>query len=95
MQHTPQSWGRIYWGGGAGKRSEMDTSMGGWRFHCNFCDIGNGLPAFPRRRAADAYLSKHCMDKHSHKTEIRVLMPAAESSTGAADAVNTRGEENA
>jgi hypothetical protein len=93
-QITPQSWGRVYWGGGAGKPGEM----GGWRFHCAFCDHGNVLQAIARKPLADKLLSQHVIDKHSHKTEVRALLqmyaagffdgegdPITPNSTGAAD----------
>jgi len=70
MQSTPRSWGRVYWSGGAGKEGEM----GGWRFHCNWCNIGATLTAFPRKGTADGALSVHVMVKHAHKTEVRALM---------------------
>jgi hypothetical protein len=70
MQNTPQSWGRVYWGGGAGKPGEM----GGWRFHCNFCNEGNLRTAFARKHLADNQLAGHCIEKHRHKTEVRALI---------------------
>jgi hypothetical protein len=86
-QITPQSWGLVFWSGGAGKPGEM----GGWRFRCNFCNEGNVHTAFARKHAADAYLGNHCMEKHRHKTEVRALMTRTptrkrlQSTTGAAD----------
>lgn len=88
-QLTPQSWGRVYWGGGAGKPGEM----GGWRFHCNWCTEGDRLTAFGRKMLADVALSNHCIEKHSYKTEVRALLQATpngfvrhwESSTGVAE----------
>jgi hypothetical protein len=91
-QLTPQSWGRIYWSGGAGKPGEM----GGWRFHCNFCTEGNVYTAIARRPLADKMLSQHVIQKHSHKTEVRTLLSQTQiddariqaklqSSTGAAE----------
>lgn len=74
MQNTPQSWGRVYWSGGAGKVGEM----GGWRYHCNFCDVGNLLTSFGRKSFADDALAKHSVEKHSNKTEVRALMAAEE-----------------
>lgn len=68
-QVTPQSWGRVYWSGGAGKPGEM----GGWRFHCNWCTEGNVHTAFARSPLADKTLSKHVIEKHSYKTEVRAL----------------------
>jgi hypothetical protein len=73
-QLTPQSWGRVYWSGGAGRQGEM----GGWRFHCNFCTEGNIHTAFARKHTADAYLSNHAIQKHSHKTEVRALMEGSQ-----------------
>jgi hypothetical protein len=59
-------------------RSEMDISMGGWRFHCNWCTYGNSLPAIARGPLADKLLGKHVIEKHSHKTEVRALMQGEE-----------------
>jgi hypothetical protein len=69
-QKTPQSWGRVYWGGGAGKPGEK----GGWRIECNFCTYGRNLLAIARRPLADRQLGAHVMEQHAHKTEVRALM---------------------
>jgi hypothetical protein len=82
MQNTPQSWGRVYWSGGAGKEGEM----GGWRFHCNWCNVGDTLTAFPRKHVADNALGVHCVQNHSYKTEVRALLPGIHRD----DAMNAR-----
>lgn len=89
-QLTPPSWGRVYWGGGPGRPGDM----GGWRISCTWCAVGNGLTAFPRKLVADVYLSNHCIEKHSHKTVVRVLTAPteaalAQTTTGTDDSSET------
>jgi hypothetical protein len=48
--------------------------MGGWRFHCNWCNEGDLLKAIARKPLADKMLGIHVMDKHSNKTEVAALL---------------------
>jgi hypothetical protein len=65
--------------------------MGGWRFHCNWCNEGDLLKAIARKPLADRMLGMHVMDKHSNKTEVRVLMNSIIAAGGLAALQNTTG----
>jgi hypothetical protein len=71
-QTTPLSWGQVFWGGGAGRPGEM----GGWRFKCAFCNVGNSLFAIARQPLADRKLSQHVLEKHRGRAAVQNLLEA-------------------
>jgi hypothetical protein len=66
----PKDFGRVYWSGGAGRPGQM----GGWRYECPYCNLGDRRSADPSQRLCAINLYTHVLEIHSYEKNVKKFL---------------------